>query len=76
LSSPNNLDRTQWLSQTRSARLAEIQLTLPQGFHAEVVGDQSIFIKAALESIERHLVEGGLLAAIVVFIFYGVFVRR
>ncbi len=51
------------------ARLAEIQPTLPQGFRAEVVGDQSIFIKAALESIERHLVEGGLLAAIVVFIF-------
>ncbi|MGI8657129.1 MAG: efflux RND transporter permease subunit [Pyrinomonadaceae bacterium] len=51
------------------ARLAEIQPTLPQGFHAEVVGDQSLFIKAALESIERHLVEGGLLAAIVVFIF-------
>ncbi len=50
-------------------RLAEIQPTLPAGFHAEVVGDQSIFIKAALESIERHLIEGGLLAAIVVFIF-------
>ncbi len=51
------------------ARLAEIAPTLPPGFHAEVVGDQSIFIKAALESIERHLIEGGLLAAIVVFIF-------
>jgi len=51
------------------ARLAEIAPTLPPGFRAEVVGDQSIFIKAALESIERHLIEGGLLAAIVVFIF-------
>ncbi|MFN2454128.1 MAG: efflux RND transporter permease subunit [Pyrinomonadaceae bacterium] len=51
------------------ARLAEIAPTLPAGFHAEVVGDQSIFIKAALESIERHLIEGGLLASIVVFIF-------
>jgi HAE1 family hydrophobic/amphiphilic exporter-1 len=50
-------------------RLAEIQPTLPPGFKMEIVGDQSIFIKASLESIERHLIEGGLLAAIVVFIF-------
>src|SRR2546423_5318838 len=50
-------------------QLQAIIPTLPQGFRAEVVGDQSIFIKAALESIERHLVEGGILAAIVVFIF-------
>jgi HAE1 family hydrophobic/amphiphilic exporter-1 len=51
------------------ARLAEITPTLPNGFRAEVVGDQSIFIKASLESIETHLIEGGILAAIVVFIF-------
>jgi hydrophobic/amphiphilic exporter-1 (mainly G- bacteria), HAE1 family len=50
-------------------RLAEIKPTLPPGFRAEVVGDQSIFIKASLESIETHLIEGGILAAIVVFIF-------
>jgi HAE1 family hydrophobic/amphiphilic exporter-1 len=51
------------------ARLAEIAPTLPKGFRAEVVGDQSIFIKASLEAIETHLIEGGILAAIVVFIF-------
>ncbi|HMF56066.1 MAG TPA: efflux RND transporter permease subunit [Pyrinomonadaceae bacterium] len=50
-------------------QLQEIVPTLPQGFRAEVVGDQSIFIKAALHAIETHLIEGGLLAAIVVFIF-------
>ncbi|MEA2176043.1 MAG: hydrophobic/amphiphilic exporter (mainly bacteria), family [Blastocatellia bacterium] len=50
-------------------RLLEIVPTLPKGFKAEVVGDQSIFIKASLESIEKHLVEGGILAAIVVFVF-------
>ncbi|HEX8143067.1 MAG TPA: efflux RND transporter permease subunit [Pyrinomonadaceae bacterium] len=50
-------------------RLAEITPTLPKGFRAEVVGDQSIFIKASLEAIETHLIEGGILAAIVVFIF-------
>ncbi len=50
-------------------RLKEIQATLPPNFRTEIVGDQSIFIKAALESIEKHLVEGGILAAIVVFLF-------
>src|SRR2546421_3051003 len=50
-------------------RLAEIMPTLPPGFKTEIVGDQSTFIKASLDSIERHLVEGGILAAIVVFIF-------
>ncbi len=50
-------------------RLAEIKPTLPPGFKTEIVGDQSIFIKASLESIQTHLIEGGILAAIVVFIF-------
>ena len=50
-------------------RLAEIQPTLPSGVRTEIVGDQSIFIKAAVESIETHLIEGGILAAIVVFLF-------
>ena len=50
-------------------RLVEIQRTLPPGFKTEVVGDQSIFIKASIESIQKHLIEGSILAAIVVFIF-------
>ncbi len=50
-------------------RLQEIQKTLPPGFKTEVVGDQSIFIKASIESIRTHLIEGSILAAIVVFIF-------
>ena len=51
------------------ARLAEITPTLPQGFRAEIVGDQSTYIKASLKAIQTHLIEGGILAAIVVFIF-------
>jgi HAE1 family hydrophobic/amphiphilic exporter-1 len=43
--------------------------TLPRDFKMQVVGDQSIFIKAAVEAIETHLIEGGLLAALVVFLF-------
>src|SRR5215475_7459094 len=47
-------------------RLVEISKTLPPGFKTEVVGDQSIFIKASIESIQTHLIEGSILAAIVV----------
>ncbi|MGH9968625.1 MAG: efflux RND transporter permease subunit [Pyrinomonadaceae bacterium] len=50
-------------------RLIEVQKTLPPGFKSQVVGDQSIFIKASIESIQTHLIEGSILAAIVVFIF-------
>ena len=50
-------------------RLLEIQKTLPPGFKTQIVGDQSIFIKASIESIQKHLIEGSILAAIVVFIF-------
>lgn len=51
------------------ARLQELAGTLPPGFKTEVVGDQSIFIKASIEAIQTHLIEGSILAAIVVFIF-------
>lgn len=50
-------------------RLKEISETLPPGFKTEVVGDQSIFIKASIEAIQTHLIEGSILAAIVVFVF-------
>src|SRR5207248_9168691 len=50
-------------------RLEEIKKLLPPNVQTEIVGDQSIFIKAAVKSIEHHLIEGGLLAAIVVFLF-------
>ncbi|MCM3903621.1 MAG: efflux RND transporter permease subunit [Pyrinomonadaceae bacterium] len=50
-------------------RLNEIQKSLPPGFKTQVVGDQSIFIKASINSIRTHLIEGSILAAIVVFIF-------
>src|ERR671932_682992 len=51
-------------------RLKELQPALEKkGVRTQIVGDQSIFIKAAVESIETHLVEGGLLAALVVFLF-------
>src|SRR5258707_11900466 len=50
-------------------RLAEIKPNLPRDVKTQIVGDQTIFIKAALHSINLHLVEGSILAAIVVFVF-------
>src|SRR6266704_1597067 len=50
-------------------RLAEIAPTLPHDVKTQIVGDQTIFIKAALHSIQLHLIEGSILAAIVVFVF-------
>ncbi|MDT7688498.1 MAG: hydrophobic/amphiphilic exporter (mainly bacteria), family [Acidobacteriota bacterium] len=51
-------------------RLKELEPALvKKGVRTQIVGDQSVFIKAAVEAIETHLVEGGLLAALVVFLF-------
>ena len=50
-------------------RLKEIQPTLPEDFKTQIIGDQSVFIEASLASIQTHLIEGGLLASLVVFLF-------
>jgi hydrophobic/amphiphilic exporter-1 (mainly G- bacteria), HAE1 family len=50
-------------------RLAEIAPALPRDVHYEIISDQSIFIKKSIRAIKEHLVEGALLAAIVIFFF-------
>jgi HAE1 family hydrophobic/amphiphilic exporter-1 len=50
-------------------RLKELQQTLPKDIHVEIVNDQAIFIKAAIDAIQSHLIEGSLLAAAVIFLF-------
>jgi HAE1 family hydrophobic/amphiphilic exporter-1 len=50
-------------------RLNEIAPTLPKDFRVEIIGDNSIFIENSLHSIEEHLIVGGFLAVIVVFLF-------
>src|SRR5919199_6631080 len=50
-------------------RLREIQPLLPANVRTEIIGDSSTFIKASVEAIETHLVEGSVLAAVVVFVF-------
>ena len=50
-------------------RLKEIQPTLPKDYKLQIVADNSIFIENSLHAIEEHLIVGGLLAAVVVFLF-------
>src|SRR3989440_129663 len=50
-------------------RLDELKKNLPPDVKMQIVGDQTIFIKAALHAINLHLIEGSILAAIVVFVF-------
>jgi hydrophobic/amphiphilic exporter-1 (mainly G- bacteria), HAE1 family len=57
------------LADAIKARMTEIQQTLPPNVQVQVVRDDSEFIRASLEAIEEHLVLGGILAAIIVFIF-------
>jgi hydrophobic/amphiphilic exporter-1 (mainly G- bacteria), HAE1 family len=57
------------VAETIKSRLQDIRLQLPPDVHAEVIRDQSRFIKASVDAINEHLVIGGLLAAIVVLVF-------
>ncbi|MEO6636985.1 MAG: efflux RND transporter permease subunit [Ginsengibacter sp.] len=51
------------------ARMAEIIPNLPSDFKTVKTRDQSEFIENSLHAIEEHLIIGGLLAAIIVFLF-------
>jgi HAE1 family hydrophobic/amphiphilic exporter-1 len=50
-------------------RVARIQATLPSDIKIKATRDQSKFIRKSFEEILLHLVVGGLLAALVVFLF-------
>jgi HAE1 family hydrophobic/amphiphilic exporter-1 len=50
-------------------RMAEITKTLPPTFEVRLIRDDSEFIRASLAAIEEHLILGGFLAAVIVFIF-------
>jgi len=51
------------------ARLKELSATLPKDVRTQIIGDQSVFIKAAVSSIKHHLVEGSFFASVVIFLF-------
>ncbi|HXB68489.1 MAG TPA: efflux RND transporter permease subunit [Candidatus Acidoferrales bacterium] len=50
-------------------RLQQISATLPRDVKAQVISDQSVFIKAAVDNIKKHLIEGSFFAAIIIFLF-------
>ncbi|HLL69886.1 MAG TPA: efflux RND transporter permease subunit [Pyrinomonadaceae bacterium] len=50
-------------------RMAEIIPLLPPDLKVVVTRDQSEFIETSLHAIEEHLIVGGLLAALIVFLF-------
>src|ERR687893_122143 len=50
-------------------RMAEITPLLPPDLKIAVTRDQQEFIETSLHAIEEHLVVGGLLAAVIVFLF-------
>ena len=51
------------------SKLQRIQAQLPQDIQISVGNDQSRFIRRSFEDIKLHLILGGLLASIVVFLF-------
>jgi HAE1 family hydrophobic/amphiphilic exporter-1 len=50
-------------------RLAIVRQGLPKDIQTQVVADQSNFIEDAINSIQHHLIEGSILASIIIFIF-------
>jgi hydrophobic/amphiphilic exporter-1 (mainly G- bacteria), HAE1 family len=50
-------------------RLKELTKIAPQGYDVEIVRDQSVFIEAAVDTVKEHLIVGGILAAVIVFVF-------
>lgn len=51
------------------ARMAQIVPNLPPDMKIAVIRDQSEFIQNSLNSIEEHLILGGIFAAVIVFLF-------
>jgi HAE1 family hydrophobic/amphiphilic exporter-1 len=57
------------VAQQVKERLASLSATLPPDVTTAINNDQSVFILAAISSLEEHLVLGSILASIVVFFF-------
>jgi HAE1 family hydrophobic/amphiphilic exporter-1 len=49
--------------------LAKVQKTLPPGMNLSISFDQSRFIKTSINEVQNHLIIGGLLAVLAVFLF-------
>jgi hydrophobic/amphiphilic exporter-1 (mainly G- bacteria), HAE1 family len=54
-------------------RLTQLDKLKPEGYHIQVVRDQSLFIEAATDAVKEHLVLGAILAGVVVLFFLANF---
>jgi HAE1 family hydrophobic/amphiphilic exporter-1 len=50
-------------------RLKTVRAGLPKDIRTQIIGDQSTFIEDAIDSIQHHLIEGSILASVIIFIF-------
>src|SRR5580704_516055 len=50
-------------------RLKIVRAGLPKDIKTQIIADQSTFIEDAIDSIRQHLIEGSILASIIIFIF-------
>jgi HAE1 family hydrophobic/amphiphilic exporter-1 len=50
-------------------RVDKLKAAMPKTYRADIVRDQSVFIKASVDTVKEHLLLGGGLAAVVVFLF-------
>jgi HAE1 family hydrophobic/amphiphilic exporter-1 len=57
------------VADTIKAELDLLRPGLPADIHADIIRDQSRFIKASVDAINEHLIVGSLLASIVVLLF-------
>ena len=52
-------------------RLPDIRKALPPDFHIDLVGDQSLFVRAAIEGVVREAVIAAALTALMILLFLG-----
>jgi HAE1 family hydrophobic/amphiphilic exporter-1 len=52
-------------------RLSEVRQLLPPGVEVQITRDQSSFIRASVDEVQKHLWLGALFASIIVFFFLG-----
>ncbi len=57
------------VAKTIKERLGELEATIPKGYNLQIVRDQSVFIESSVHAVEEHMLLGGVLAAVVVFLF-------
>ncbi len=52
-------------------RMPRIRSSLPDGFHIDLIGDQSVFVRAAIAGVVREAVIAAALTALMILLFLG-----